>query len=75
MVVAGGAIDAAVTPVGKLWDHAPISLIVEEAGGRVTDFDGAVRPTEGPLVASNRVLHDEILATLRGSGDAQRGCS
>jgi histidinol-phosphatase len=52
-----------------------ISLIVEEAGGRVTDFDGAVRPTEGPLVASNRVLHDEILATLRGSGDAQRGCS
>jgi histidinol-phosphatase len=64
MLVASGAIDATLTPVGKLWDHAPVTLIVEEAGGRVTDFDGRARPSEGPLLATNQVLHDEILAVI-----------
>ena len=66
MLVAAGAIDAAFTPVGKLWDHAPITLIVEEAGGQVTDFEGVAHPREGALLATNGLLHKEIVAGLSG---------
>jgi histidinol-phosphatase len=50
----------------KPWDLAPCKLLVEEAGGRFTDFDG--RPTiySGTALATNGLLHDEVLALLRG---------
>jgi len=48
------------------WDLAAGSLLVEEAGGRVTDmngnpFDLRVRN----VAASNGLIHDELLAALR----------
>jgi histidinol-phosphatase len=50
----------------KPWDLAPCKILVEEAGGRFTDFDG--RPTiySGTAFASNGHLHDAALALLRG---------
>jgi myo-inositol-1(or 4)-monophosphatase len=48
------------------WDVAAGSLLVREAGGRTTDFEG--RPTElegSRIVASNGKLHDEMLAIIR----------
>jgi len=48
------------------WDYAAPTLLVEEAGGRVTDFDGR-RPIDGRTVlATNGILHDTILARLAG---------
>ncbi|MGH6689622.1 MAG: inositol monophosphatase family protein [Gammaproteobacteria bacterium] len=49
----------------KPWDLAPCKIIVEEAGGRFTDFDG--RPTiyTGTALATNGRLHDAVLALLR----------
>jgi histidinol-phosphatase len=49
----------------KPWDLAPCKLLVEEAGGRFTDFDG--RPTiyAGTALATNGRLHDAVLALLR----------
>ena len=49
----------------KPWDLAPCKILVEEAGGRFTDFDG--RPTiySGTALASNGHLHDAALALLR----------
>jgi histidinol-phosphatase len=49
----------------KPWDLAPIKILVEEAGGRFSDFDG--RPTiyTGTSLASNGRVHDEALAILR----------
>jgi histidinol-phosphatase len=49
----------------KPWDLAPCKLLVEEAGGRFTDFDG--RPTiyTGTALATNGRLHDAVLALLR----------
>jgi myo-inositol-1(or 4)-monophosphatase len=47
------------------WDVAAGALIVEEAGGRVTGYDGSPftsRRTD--LVASNRVLHTAMLETI-----------
>jgi histidinol-phosphatase len=49
----------------KPWDLAPCKILVEEAGGRFTDFDG--RPTiyTGTALATNGHLHDAVLALLR----------
>lgn len=51
----------------KPWDLAPCKLLVEEAGGRFTDFDG--RPTiySGSALATNGRLHDRTLALLRSA--------
>jgi histidinol-phosphatase len=49
----------------KPWDLAPCKIVVEEAGGRFTDFEG--RPTiySGHALATNGRLHDAALALLR----------
>jgi histidinol-phosphatase len=52
----------------SLWDIAAVQVIVEEAGGRLTDLGGAVRADGGSAVSSNGLLHDEALAVLRGGG-------
>jgi myo-inositol-1(or 4)-monophosphatase len=44
------------------WDWAPGAIIVREAGGRVTTFDGADwRPGDREVVASNGLIHDQLL--------------
>jgi myo-inositol-1(or 4)-monophosphatase len=48
------------------WDAAAGWLMVEEAGGRVTDLAGGVFDLGAPrIVASNGLIHDEILEVLR----------
>jgi histidinol-phosphatase len=64
MLVAEGRLDFAIEAEVNLWDLAPVQLIVEEAGGRFTDFGGAARPDGGNGVSSNGLLHDEVLAAL-----------
>lgn len=64
MLVAEGAADLTVDPIASLWDLAAPQVIVEEAGGRFTDFVGARRADGGRAVASNGLLHDEVLAVL-----------
>jgi len=47
------------------WDTAAGALIVVEAGGRVTDFKGGRFSIYGQeIVASNGLVHDEMLAVL-----------
>lgn len=56
----------------NIWDHAAGAIVVEEAGGRVTDIHGhALDFTAGSklihnrgIVASNGTLHDAVLAEL-----------
>ena len=49
------------------WDTAAGALIVQEAGGRVTDFKGGRFSIYGQeIVASNGLVHDEMLAVLTG---------
>jgi histidinol-phosphatase len=65
MLVAEGAIDAAMDVRSKPWDLAADIIIVEEAGGRATTFDGKRSIYRGHLVSSNGLLHEEILTVLR----------
>ncbi len=47
------------------WDVAAGSLIVREAGGQVSDFAGApLSIDEGIIIASNGLIHDEIVKIL-----------
>ena len=47
------------------WDVAAGQVIVEEAGGRVTDWAGKAHdPWTGPILASNGLLHDGLRALL-----------
>jgi histidinol-phosphatase len=64
LLVAEGSVDAAIDPVMNIWDIAALRVIVEEAGGRSTDFGGSRRLDGGSLVSSNGLLHDEVLASL-----------
>lgn len=65
MLVAEGAIEAAVDWVSKPWDLAPLGVIVEEAGGKSTTIDGERTIYKGRLVSTNGILHEEILRLLR----------
>lgn len=48
------------------WDIAAGILLVEEAGGRISDFDGAPpQLTAGRLVASNGRIHAGMLSVIR----------
>ncbi len=73
------ALDLAYVAAGRLdgywecklnpWDVAVGQLLVSEAGGRVTGFDGEPYSLYNHrIVASNGVVHDEILALLQVGG-------
>jgi histidinol-phosphatase len=67
LLVAEGSLDASVDTRLALWDYAAPALVVEEAGGRVSTLDGGPpRPNE-QVVASNGLLHHEVLARLAAS--------
>ena len=63
-LVAEGAVDIAAEPEVKLWDLAPLDILVREAGGTFTNLDGQPGPHGGNAVATNGLLHDETLARL-----------
>ena len=65
-LVAEGAAEAMVEVGPNSWDLAAPSIVVEEAGGRMTDVRGERTIHGGSAVASNGILHDEIVARLRG---------
>jgi histidinol-phosphatase len=65
MLVAEGAIEIAAEPSVAWWDMAAVQIIVEEAGGRFTTFDGRPRADGGSAISSNGLLHDEAVAALR----------
>lgn len=60
--VAAGRFDGFYEHKLQAWDSAAGVLMVEEAGGKVTDFTGADYSVYQPqIVASNGKIHDELL--------------
>ncbi len=68
MLVAEGAVDIAAEPQLEVYDMAALVPIVTEAGGRFTSLEGADGPWGGGAVATNGLLHDEVLRRLRPGG-------
>jgi len=71
-LVAEGALDVACDSVMQVWDYAPVQIVVEEAGGRCTTFAGGEPQPDDSFVATNGVLHDEIVTLL---GDTESDSS
>jgi histidinol-phosphatase len=63
--VARGQGEAMVELNLKPWDMAAIKIVIEEAGGRFTDFTGAATIYGGNAIASNGLVHDEVLDLFR----------
>lgn len=70
LLVACGEFVAEVYAYDKPWDAAAMKIVIEEAGGKVTGLDGGEQRYDGTIngcVASNGVLHDELIALIRDS--------
>lgn len=72
MLVAEGAVDIAAEPDLEVYDMAALVPIVQEAGGRFTGLDGRDGCWSGNAVATNGLLHDEVLRRI-GDGAAGEG--
>ena len=80
-LIAEGVRDLYVNPAGhsKLWDACGPEAILVEAGGRLTDVRGAPLAYRGRelgnvrgLIASNGVLHDEVVRAAGGAVSRRR---
>lgn len=65
MLVAEGAIEAALDWTSKPWDLAPLGIIVEEAGGKSTNLFGERTIYTGHLLSTNGKIHEQALGILR----------
>lgn len=65
-LLAAGRVDAIVNIGENPWDIAAAQVIVEEAGGRLTDFGGVPGVYAGTAVTSNGHLHGDLLGLVAG---------
>ena len=63
-LVARGSADVMMELELATWDWAALQVLIDEAGGRITQFDGSPLVHGGTVLATNGVLHDEVLARL-----------
>ncbi|HET7494350.1 MAG TPA: inositol monophosphatase family protein [Candidatus Limnocylindrales bacterium] len=71
-LVADGAAEAMMERDLGPWDLAAPWILVEEAGGRITDFDGERSFARGEALATNGRLHDVMLDRLWGRTSGPR---
>lgn len=64
-LVAMGHVEAMIDPIVQPYDISAVSLIVQEAGGRFTAFDGLDNP-QGEAISSNQAIHQEVIGAFIG---------
>lgn len=64
-LVAVGRADLMIDPIMNLWDTAALLPIIEEAGGTYTDWAGVATTHSSNAVATNGLIHEDILRILR----------
>jgi histidinol-phosphatase len=69
MLVARGAADVMIEAQLATWDFAATRIIVEEAGGAMTQLTGEPVEHGASVLVTNGVLHEEIVARLRRPTD------
>ena len=72
LLVATGRAELMVDPIANLWDLAAIQPIIEEAGGRFTDWQGNRTIAAGEAIATNGLVQEEVLAIVRQFPTAER---
>ncbi len=72
-MVAEGVYDSTILRFVKQWDYAAGALIVSEAGGKVTGYNGEPASLDlDRIVASNRRFHDRLLEILKESPEVMQ---
>jgi len=67
--IADGRIDGFFHYKLKPWDFAAAKIILEEAGGMMTDMDGnTLTPKNGRVLATNGLLHTEMVNLIKANG-------
>jgi histidinol-phosphatase len=66
VLVAEGAADLMLEHGVNPWDVAATKAIIEEAGGRFTDWNGTPTIDRPDVLASNGKIHAEAMAILHG---------
>jgi len=66
LMVATGRAEVMVDPIVNFWDLAALPPIIEEAGGAFTDWQGQRTVHSGQSIATNGLIHDEVLAIAQG---------
>ncbi|MDR2641622.1 MAG: inositol monophosphatase family protein [Planctomycetaceae bacterium] len=71
-LVATGRAEIMVDPILSDWDAAPLMIILEEAGGKFTDWKGnrTIYGKEG--IGTNGFLHEEVLQILRKKNESNK---
>ncbi|VAW43448.1 hypothetical protein MNBD_CHLOROFLEXI01-2757 [hydrothermal vent metagenome] len=64
-LVATGRADVIVDPIMSLWDVAPMQVIMEEAGGTLTDWCGKATIHNEESIATNKQLLPDVMALLK----------
>lgn len=63
--IATGELTGAIVDGSSVWDLVTVRLLVEEAGGIVTDYNGEPQrydgPTRGMIAAGNEAIHNQLL--------------
>lgn len=68
-LIAAGKFHGTIMPEAQIWETPAMQIIIEEAGGRVTDIDGNIQqyrmgvPMNG-RITSNGILHNKLLAIV-----------
>ena len=66
--VAAGRFDGFYEHQLNAWDSAAGFIIVEEAGGKVTDLNGDVySPYQPGIIATNGLIHEELVEWVKGN--------
>jgi histidinol phosphatase-like enzyme (inositol monophosphatase family) len=66
LLVATGRAEVMIDPLLNPWDAAAVETVVREAGGRFTDWQGRERIDSGDGVATNGLIHEDVLRLVAG---------
>ncbi len=66
VLVATGRTEAMIDPGLNLWDIAPMLVIIPEAGGQITQWNGSTSAGAGDWVTTNGPFHEELRTLLNG---------
>lgn len=72
-LVASGAAEVMIDPYVKLHDIAPMLPIMQGAGGYFTSVEGRIGSSIDSGLATNRVLHQQVLSVIKGQAGSSFG--
>ena len=65
-LVATGRAEIMIDPYMAVWDCGPLGVIMEEAGGTFTDWQGTPTIYGGSAIGTNGLLFDDVMSMVRG---------